>query len=131
MTIELLTPVPVPVLYVPFLYVDIISTPEATISGLIPLPLIGPFEEPIHILSVLLLNVPTVITSSLAAYIVIVATESGSKNLVSGAIKFLFGKYMSYSPFIISSEVNLKIHTPGFISLNLISKFSFPEVIYG
>ncbi|MDU0826319.1 MAG: hypothetical protein E7B03_02345, partial [Negativicoccus succinicivorans] len=36
-----------------------------------------------------------------------------SKNLVSGAIKFLFGKYMSYSPFIISSEVNLKIHPVG------------------
>lgn len=57
-TIELLTPVPVAVLYVEFIYVEIISTPGATISGFMHFSSLLPFDDPIHILFVLSLYAP-------------------------------------------------------------------------
>ena len=51
---------------------------------------------------------PTVITLSVVAKNVIVDLDDGFINLVSFEIKFLFGKYISYSPFIINSGYNPK-----------------------
>ena len=82
-------------------------------------------DEPIHIPFVFPLYAPTVITLRVVAKNVIVDSEVGFINLVSSEIKFLLGKYTSYSPFMINSGYNRKVQIPGFTSFNKKTQYSF------